>query len=499
MNNFVEVEFEELYHQLAENITEVFFIRSLSSQHFIYISPAFEEIWGFSSQRLLDNPAMWRNVIHPEDEDRVLYPTIAMGRHQEFRIVRPDGDIRWIRERSFPVPDKKGNIYRVAGIAEDITEKKRVEIRSHLQEQLILQINENVNEGIYRSKANEGIIYANKAFARLFGYDSVDEIIHAPLEEINSLYVKEGTRSWLLDSVRKHGSISNKEILYRKKDGSSFWGLESSTMSKDKYGETYIDGTIIDITEKKESEELLRLKNEELEKINQELDRFIYSASHDLRAPLSSLLGLISLAAIEDKKQQYGHFFDLMRTSVNRMDHFIKDIVDYSKNSRLELQIEKTDVREMTNKIFSSLNFMPGAINIEPMVFIDQQTELFTDSTRLNIVLNNVIANAFKYHDLRQETPFVEVNAAVNSKEATIVIKDNGKGIDPRYIDSIFNMFFRATEESKGSGLGLYIVKEAVKKLEGEITVESQPRVGTTFTISIPNHLKAVSKEVEKV
>lgn len=358
---------------------------------------------------------------------------------------------------------------------------------AYQHEQLIRKVNENVNEGIYRSKAHEGIVYANKAFAKLFGYSNVEEVVNAPVAALDDLYLEKETRASLLDMVQKHGSISNREVQFRRKDGTIFWGLENSIVCDDGQGGFYIDGTIVDISDRKASEDQIRQRNEELEKINAELDRFIYSTTHDLRAPLSSLLGLIGLAEMEDKKQQYKHHFDLMKVSVNRMDLFIQDIVNYSKNSRLGLQVVNTDLRGMVNKIFASVSYMPGAMDIEQLVFIDQQADLFTDPTRLSIILNNIIANAFKYHDLKQETPFIEVNAVITPQNATIIIKDNGKGIHAQYINNIFNMFYRATEDSHGSGLGLFIVKESVKKMEGEIKVESQPRVGTSFTITIPN------------
>jgi len=244
-----------------------------------------------------------------------------------------------------------------------------------------------------------------------------------------------------------------------------------------------------DVTERKKNEELLKKQNTELEKINSELDRFVYSASHDLRAPLKSLLGLIKLAHMDMAKNDYGFiekYFTMMEQSIEKLDNTIKDIIYYSRNSRTEITKEKIDFYELINETFDKVRYMGGMDEIEKIVNINNPYAFFSDKTRLSIVFNNIISNAIKYRDIRKDCRLV-ININTDIEKALISIEDNGIGIAEKYIDKIFNMFYRATEQSEGSGLGLYIVKETVEKLKGKIEVKSVAREGTEFILEIPS------------
>jgi len=232
----------------------------------------------------------------------------------------------------------------------------------------------------------------------------------------------------------------------------------------------------------------VRQHNEELKKLNNELDSFVYSTSHDLRAPLMSVLGLVNIAKIDKDQEKVQEYLESIEGSVKKLDSFISDIIDYSRNSRLEITPIKVNLKENINNVFNSLTYLDPENKIDKRIIIAENAEdIVTDERRFNIVLGNILSNSFRYHRDYIDNPFIEVEVSPNTKGVLLSIRDNGRGIKKEHQDKIFNMFYRASERSNGSGLGLYIVKETVEKLNGEIGVSSKWDTGTTFTIHIPS------------
>jgi signal transduction histidine kinase len=231
---------------------------------------------------------------------------------------------------------------------------------------------------------------------------------------------------------------------------------------------------------------LLENRNQELQKLNEELDRFIYSSAHDLKSPLASMTGLIHLAQREMSTTDHHRYFDKMTSSVEKMEGFIRDITDYAKNKRQQIRPEKIDLQGIVSDIFLSLQFIPGSDRIRKAIDISHG-EFHTDKTRLEIILKNLISNAVRYADLNKESPVIRIEAEIHDTYATIRIIDNGIGIAQLHIARIFEMFYRANDEAKGSGIGLFLVRESVKMLRGTIQVESVLDKGTSFLLTLPN------------
>jgi PAS domain S-box-containing protein len=251
-----------------------------------------------------------------------------------------------------------------------------------------------------------------------------------------------------------------------------------------------------DITNQTKTEQLLKSQNEELTKINSELDRFVYSASHDLRAPLMSVKGLLNMIKVDPDRNNVSNYLELIERSVNKLDHFISDIIHYSRNSRMDLMPMEIDFNLVLQESIDALKFMEGAEEVRSIKNIRASAPFYSDNSRLQIIFNNIISNAVRYRDSWKRNCFLQVDIEVTDDLATIVFTDNGVGIADEYKDKVFKMFFRANADSKGSGLGLYIVKSAVEKLNGTISVHSQLGEGTTFTVQIPN-LKNESRSPE--
>ena len=223
-----------------------------------------------------------------------------------------------------------------------------------------------------------------------------------------------------------------------------------------------------------------------LMKTNAELDRFMYSTSHDLRAPLSSVMGLINITEKSREPEEVTRYLGMMRDRVMSLDRFIRDITDYSRNNRLEVKREKVYLRAMVEDIWEGLKFSPEAEAITFRNEIPEQLFIHVDRGRLQVVLGNLISNAMRYQDSRKKEPFILVEHYITGNIICLKVADNGQGIPKEYHTKVFDMFFRANEKSKGSGLGLYIVKEAIMKLSGSIQLDSEPMEGTTFTVRLP-------------
>jgi signal transduction histidine kinase len=241
-----------------------------------------------------------------------------------------------------------------------------------------------------------------------------------------------------------------------------------------------------DITERKASEELLKKHNEDLKKINSELDGFVYRASHDLRAPLSSILGLIEICKAEKDKKLQLDYLDMMDKSVKKLDLFIKNIIDFSRNSRLEVSSTPVNFQELVNGVFDEYKYMERSTEIERKVIIKGSENFYSDIFRLKIIFSNMISNAIRYSNPNVKS-FIHIFIDINKENATIEFRDNGRGIAKESLNRVFDMFYRASEYNVGSGLGLYIVKEVIHGLNGSVKVESKYGEGSTFTVKIPN------------
>jgi signal transduction histidine kinase len=237
-----------------------------------------------------------------------------------------------------------------------------------------------------------------------------------------------------------------------------------------------------------ENRKVIETQNQELRKANEELDRFVYSASHDLRAPLSSIHGLVNLMAIDEQTPK-DEFIKKIKRQIVNMETLMSDIVNYSRNSRSELYYESFDLHEMVNDVYIFLSHYENAeyISFENKIPLGQPIK--SDVFRLRVILNNLISNAIKYADATKEKSFISVSVHIENGTQQIRIEDNGIGISADHLPKIFDMFYRASSTSKGSGLGLYIAVESAQKMNYKIEAESIFTKGTIFKINIPLNL----------
>jgi signal transduction histidine kinase len=233
------------------------------------------------------------------------------------------------------------------------------------------------------------------------------------------------------------------------------------------------------------SKQEIETKNKDLTIVNKELDRFVYSASHDLRSPISSLKGLVDIMKTEEDPEEVKSYLEMMQSVLDKQDQFIKDIIDYSRNKRTKDVIKKVSLVQIVNDSIAQLQYIEEVkkINITKELLVDK---MFSDNLRLKIIINNLLSNAIKYADFEKEKSFISIKTYPSNNAFIIEIEDNGIGISKQYLDRIFDMFF-VTNKNKGTGLGLYIVKESVEKMHGTIRVESKIHSGSKFIVTIPH------------
>ncbi|TVR82072.1 MAG: hybrid sensor histidine kinase/response regulator [Chitinophagaceae bacterium] len=237
------------------------------------------------------------------------------------------------------------------------------------------------------------------------------------------------------------------------------------------------------------TENELAERNIELEKAYKELEKFVYSASHDLRAPLASVSGLIKLVKMENQNPSSADYLEKIEGSIDRLEKFIENIISYYRSAKMEEKVEIVDFETLIDETLEIFRYFENASEIEfvKKINVSGNKEFKSDEDRIKIVINNLISNAIKYQEPQRENKKIEIDVTVNEDFAEINISDNGIGINEKSLEEIFTMFYRSTARNSGSGIGLYIVKETINKMNGEISVQSKFGEGTTFKVKIPN------------
>jgi signal transduction histidine kinase len=237
------------------------------------------------------------------------------------------------------------------------------------------------------------------------------------------------------------------------------------------------------------NEELIKA-NEDLKQRNKELDEYVYRISHEVRAPISSIMGLFYLLKnLENNNdtETIKYYLNLIEQNINKLDIFIRSVLQYSATKDFEPQIEEINFEKLTNECIKE--FFPQGMSekIKIRTHIHISTPFFSDIGLLKTVFRNLLENAIKYAKSNTTEHLITISIEGNDAKASIQFADNGIGIPKQYQEKIFDMFYRANDYSNGSGLGLYIVKLAIERLDATIRLESEEDKGTTFFLEIPN------------
>jgi PAS domain S-box-containing protein len=505
------------FRQLAENIREVFWLTDPAKRKIFYVSPAYEEIWGRSCESLYASPREWVEAIHPDDRERVREAAESeqsSGRYdEEFRIVRPDGSIRWIRDRAFPVLRNGTEVYRITGIAEDITTRRRAAQELRESERQISDMLGNVELVSMMLDRSARITYSNDYLLRLTGWRREDvigknwmELFVPPETELRGVFAT------LLDNDPRAWHQEN-EILTRSGERRLIRWHNSVRRSAD--GEVVGTASIgEDITEKKLAEREILSLNANLEQrvadrtadleraraeanqANQAKSSFLAAMSHEIRTPMNGVIGMLDVLQQTNLRANQIEMVDLVRDSAASLLGIIEDILDFSKIEAGKLTVENEPMRlaEVVEKACGMLGHMAAKKGVQLTVFVDPAipASMLGDETRLRQVLVNLIGNAIKFSSGREQPGQVSVRALLVARApgvaaVDLVVVDNGIGIDEATLARLFTPYAQAdastTRRFGGTGLGLTISDRLVQLMNGSMSVRSVPGQGSTFSV----------------
>lgn len=327
---------------------------------------------------------------------------------------------------------------------------------------------------------NKGILtYVNTKFCETSKYKE-NQLLGYHFEILNSDYHSQEYFDDIWNTISS-GEVWNGELQNKAKDGSYFWTDTWIIPFKDVDGEIAKHVFIqLDITQRKQFQETLKVKN-------YELDSFAYHASHDLRAPLSSILGLTHIISMEEDTKRIKEMVKMIEHSVHKQDIFIKSILAYSQNENLDVVNMPINFKGLISSAKQELKYLKNWNKVRIESNIIEKAPFYSDTLRMSIILKNIISNAIKYADVEKNNSFLSIEITTNKDGARMIFEDNGVGIKDEYKERIFEMFYRGNEISDGSGLGLYIVNETIGKLKGSIEIESEVGKGTKTILYIPS------------
>lgn len=422
------------------------------------------------------------------DEDRIKakanFDKALTGK--EFTLIEAFGDENLNRQywEDFYAPQRNetGEIEGITVFVRDVSKELQDQTALKESQSLLESINSNIRDGLCRNSLKDGFIYTNQSMSTLFGY-SAEEFSKL---KISTVFADPSFAGQIVSDLQSGKSYKNVEVLWRKKDGATFWGLLNCNGYKQ--GDDFmIDSSIVDISEINQAREELQTNYEKLEKLNTELDHLVYRTSHDLRTPVASLLGLLEMLRLDDYPDPK-KYHDIFAGQLNRLDLIINDIINYRKIAKIGEQVEEIDLELLIYEIIKDNEYTDGSSKVEKIVEVGNacSSGVKLDKFSLNILLNNLISNAIKYSDNQKENSFVKIKTACQKDIVKIEVEDNGIGIKEDQQSKVFDMFHRATNKKSGSGLGLFILKEAVTKMGGTVNLRSIEGEGTTFTVELP-------------
>ncbi len=484
-----EATLKEQYRELFENARDMIYTTNLEGS-FTSLNRMGEQVTGYSREEALGSQVT--EIAAPEHREAIqknMEITIAgeASPPLEVEIVAKDGR-RVPIEVSTRVIDQDGKPVAVQGIARDITERKRAgEALRQSEERYRLLFERNL-AGVYRTSLDGRILDCNEACAHMFGYASREEIVAHTVWEGNRTAVD---RDAFISRLKEQKSLTNFEQWYRRKDGSPICVLENASLLQTEDGApALIEGTVIDITDRKRTEEELQRAKEVAEAANRAKSEFLANMSHEIRTPLNGILGMTELALDTYLAPEQQEYLNMVKTSADSLLTVINDILDFSKieAGKLDLDFIEFSLRdslEETRKTFA-VSAQQKGLELVCDVRPDVPDELVGDPTRLRQIVLNLVGNAIKFTERGEVVLRVEVDSQTReSSWLHFAVSDTGIGIPVEKQRLIFEPFTQAdgstTRKYGGTGLGLAISSQLVEMMGGRIWLESQPGKGSTF------------------
>ncbi len=482
-------ESEERLNSILNSLSDVVWSMTPDHGRVLYLNPATERVYGRKVSDFYQDPGLWVAMAHPDDRQSLVdsFPRLLKtgAVDQEFRIIRPDGEIRWIYKRARAIRDSKGKVLRVDGISTDITELKQTEQNLRLYKEIFARSNEAI--GILSQEVR--FVEQNKAHRELLGYSD---------EELRGLspgaLMDEAAFQETITRIGKAPSIRFETVL-RTKSGKNL-DVEVSTFTVlNTTGETLCRvGEVRDISERKRVEMEHREAQEAAEAANRAKSEFLANMSHEIRTPLNGVLGMTELALSTRLNEEQREYLTLAKTSGETLLTVINDILDFSKieAGRLDINPIEFDLRDSLGDTLKTISLrahekgLELALHVEP----DVPYRVQGDPTRLRQIVVNLVGNAIKFTDHGEVV--LHVKAEFQTENEIIlhfIVADTGIGIPSAKQQMIFAPFTQAdssaTRRYGGTGLGLAISFQLTELMGGRLWVESTEGKGSCFHFTI--------------
>jgi len=469
---------EERFRQLADNIREVFWMTDVAKKQMIYVSSAYEEVWGKPVKTLYASPQDWLDAVHPEDRPRVLDSSLTKqiaGKYDEiYRIVRPDGSVRWIQDRAFPIQDEAGKVYRIVGVAEDVTERKQVWDALRENEARKSAIMRVALDAIFTIDHTGRIIELNaaaesiftRARARLIG-ENILEIIPPSL------------RPWFQDGLANHFSGekgpavgSRIEMPVLRADKSRFYAEFTVTRIKLK-GEPTFTVYIRDITQRKRAEEELRSLPQRIIKA-QEVERS--RVARELHDGVNQIIASVKMR-IRSTRESLLPAQAATREILGRCDKLLTDALE--ENRRIAHNLHPADLNNLgfaaaCNNLCKEFQSRSN-LNVNCAIVLPGNHRL---PPGIELTLFRIVQEAINNIEKYAHAQNISLRVGLQNGSIRLKIQDDGRGFDVKKT--------HRGKREKGHGLGLTNMRERALSLGGTCEIVSMPEKGTTITVQIP-------------
>ena len=452
-----------------------------------------ETIFGYTQEEVGNNSAWWFDKIHPEDSIKMsvkLYSFIEQKSEKwqdQYRFRCADNTYKYVLDRGFLLKDKKGRAHRMIGAIQDITKQKKEEENLKLLETVVTQTKDAVviTKSDSNSETFPNIIYVNNAFCAMTGYKS-KKVLSKPFNPFNTEELDSHEYEKFIAAIAEKRECQI-ETLTKKKNKEEYWVRFSMIPIYNSDNElSHWISIQKDVTEErkqeKEKEQLIR----ELTQNNKDLKQFSYITSHNLRAPLSNLIGLLNL--IEDipiNDSELSEIINGFKKSTHLLNETINDLVKIIViKDKISIQKENVTINEVVEHVFSQLKFQIERSKPILKLNFDEADTIYTNKAYLESILINLLTNSIKY---KSETKKLKISITIKKTNNSTILKfkDNGIGIDlKRNSEHIFGLYQRFHDYPDNKGLGLYLVKSQIESLGGTIAIESEVNKGTEFTLT---------------
>jgi PAS domain S-box-containing protein len=477
-------ESEERFRQMADTVEEVIWIKALHPELVLYVSPAFVRIWGLSSDDLYRDPRVWLEAVHAEERaqvgERFAQWIADEGRSAdydiEYRIVRPDGAIRWIHDRGSLIRNKEGRIYRATGIAEDITDRKSTEVLLSQSEQRYRQLVEVSPDAIFINRGDR-IVFINREGLELLGAASPEQILgRSPFEFIHPDFHEEAR-----DRIRQLTDGLDQVPLVEEK----FVRIDGSIVEVEVTAARYMDQrepaiqvVLRDITQRKRLQEQLR----RTERVA-ELGTLASGMAHEIGTPMNVILGRAEYLMNRTSDEPIKKGLQTIVGQVERITRVMNQLLSFARRRPPERRaVDLREVVESSLEMFHER--LAGHHVIVEMDFEEGCPPAHADADQMSQVLINLLMNAI--HAMPDGGRVRVATRQVEPDMVQLSLADTGAGMQADVMARIFDPFFTTKEFGAGTGLGLTVVKGIMEEHGGTISVESEPGKGTTFTMVLP-------------